>query len=79
MKNMMKKAAVSMACLLTVGVVHAHPGSHGSDGIFAGVAHLLGEHGYLLVLLLGIGAIVMRRSGRVRPEIDESAAPTEEI
>ena len=65
MKNFVKKAVVSVAGLLTLGGAHAHPGLHGTDGVWSGIVHMLGEHGYLLILLLGIGAIVMRRSGRV--------------
>jgi len=64
MKNLLNNAAASAAGLLTVGAAHAHPGSHGTDGMLSAIAHMLGEHGYLLILLLGIGAIVMRRFGR---------------
>jgi len=65
MKNFVKKALVSVVGLFGVGIVHAHPGVHGADGMLSDTAHLLGEHGYLLILLLGIAVIAMRRSRRV--------------
>ena len=41
----------------------AHAGDHAAEGILALLAHLLGEHGYLAVLLLlGLGAVQLLRS-----------------
>jgi hypothetical protein len=41
----------------------AHAGDHATGGILALVAHLLGEHGYLVVaLVLGLGATRLLRS-----------------
>jgi len=64
MQNLLNKTAAFVAGLLTVGAVYAHPGPHGADGVLSGIAHLLGEHGYLLILVLGIGAIALQRFGR---------------
>jgi len=65
MKDLLKKSVLTAAGLLATGIVHAHPGAHGGEGVLTGIVHMLGEHGYLLALLLGIGALVMRRSGRI--------------
>ena len=65
MKYILNKSALTAAGLLGTGVIHAHPGPHGGEGLLTGIVHMLGEHGYLLALLLGIGVLVMRRSGRV--------------
>ena len=65
MKSFLKKLFLSIAGMLVVAAAQAHPGSHTSEGVLSGIAHLLGEHGYLLMLLLGVGVILMRRSGRI--------------
>ncbi len=65
MQNLLNKTATFAAGLLTIGAVHAHPGPHGADGMLSGIVHLLGEHGYLLILVLCVGAIALQRFGRV--------------
>ena len=65
MKHFLNKSALTAAGLLATAVVHAHSGPHGGEGTLAGIVHMLGEHGYLLALLLGIWALVIRRFGRV--------------
>ncbi len=64
MKNGLNKSFSTFVALLMTGVVYAHPGAHGSEGLLSGIAHLVGEHGYLLLLLLGVAALATRRRGR---------------
>jgi len=64
MKSVLKKSAAITAGLLSTGAALAHPGAHGDDGFMATIAHLLGEHGYLLMLLLAVAVLTWRRAQR---------------
>ena len=61
MKSVLKKSTAIAAGVLSAGTAMAHPGEHGADGFWATIAHLLGEHGYLLLLLLAVAAFAWRR------------------
>ena len=65
MKKLFEKSVLFTVVLTGSGAVLAHPGAHGAEGFLAGVGHLLGEHGYLAVILPGVlGAVLLRRSRR---------------
>ena len=61
MKSVLKKSTAIAAGVLTAGAAMAHPGEHGADGLLATVVHLLGDHAYLLLLLLAVAVFTWRR------------------
>ena len=60
MKSVFKKSTAIAVGVLSAGTAMAHPGEHGADGFLATIAHLLGEHGYLLLLLLAVAVFAWR-------------------
>ncbi len=64
MSNRINKTLMAVVGLLATGAVQAHHGAHGSEDFLAGVVHLLGEHGYIVLLLAIVGAALISRSDR---------------
>jgi hypothetical protein len=64
MKSILIKPLLLLSTALAGGNALAHPGEHGVEGLLATLAHLLGEHGYLPMLLLAAGLIAWRRARR---------------
>ena len=64
MNSRINKSVLTAFGVLAAGAVRAHTGTHGGEGFLAGIAHLLGEHGYLVLILAIVGAAWMRRSDR---------------
>lgn len=71
MRKMLKYSMVAATGLLPAAIAQAHPGAHVTEGISSGLVHLLGEHGYLPILLLGIIAMIKRKGGSARSAIDD--------
>ena len=64
MSNRINKILLALAGAMAAGTAQAHHGDHGGEEFVAGVLHLLGEHGYLVLILAIVGAALMHRSGR---------------
>ena len=63
MRQIRGKTAAFVLAMLASPPLFAHPGEHGVSGLMAELMHLLAEHGYLPVLLLGgLGWYLLRRS-----------------
>lgn len=60
-----KLQLTGLMAALASGNAFAHVGDHGSDGLVAGIMHMLAQHGHLLPLVaVGVGVLLLARSLR---------------
>ncbi len=64
MKRKILNTIGALFAMLTAGVAQAHVGTHGHEGLLAGLGHMLLDHGLLPLILGALAAIVLLRRQR---------------